>query len=159
VIVRGTVRKRDSHFVVTLFLVNDQEERKPNYPCYLFLPKVVIRDSDGKSIICKRITVNNAEDLEDRITAMLYRNQVEFAVGHGVSVHAEVSSEDPSRATRVETTRIPTSEVPKSDSPSSEDVEENKAFALLEGLVLDMKVLSESDPKRIQKQLGPLVSA
>lgn len=159
VIVRGTVRKRDSHFVVTLFLVNDQEERKPKDPCYLFQPQVVIRDPDGKSIFCKRITVNNAEDLEDRITAMLYRNQVEFAVGHGVSVHAEVSSEDPSRATRVETTLIPTYEVPKSDSPSSEDAEENKAFALLEGLVLDMKVLSESDPKRIQKQLGPLVSA
>ena len=38
---------------------------------------------------------------------MLYRHQVEFAVGHGVGVHAEVSKESPERAVQVRTKVVP----------------------------------------------------
>ena len=158
IIVRGVIRKRDSHYVATLFLVNNQEELKPKDEYHIFQPKLSIQGEQGSAIFCKRATVGDHEDLEERITSMLYRHQVEFAVGHGVSVHA-VASGDPLKAVRIETVVVPSYEVPRTSPPTHEDSEENPAFAQLAGLVLDMKVLAESDVKKVQKSLGPLVKA
>ena len=44
--------------------------------------------------------------------AMLYRHHVEFAVGHGVSVHAEASPEAPDRAVRIKTVVVPPTKFP-----------------------------------------------
>ncbi|MFM7867078.1 MAG: hypothetical protein ACKPHU_22940, partial [Planctomycetaceae bacterium] len=54
---------------------------------------------------------------------------------------------------------IPTWEVPRTAPPTEKNAEENPAFGKLQGLVLDMKVLAESDAKKLMKQLEPLVSA
>ena len=59
---------------------------------------------------------------------MLYRHHVEFAVGHGIGVHADVSP-DPNRAVRVCTTVVPSYEVPRTTPPRPEDAEINPAFA------------------------------
>ena len=114
---------------------------------------------DGQAVFCKRTTLGTNNDLEERLMAMLYRHHVEFAVGHGVSVHAEVAKDSPDRATSIETVIVPTYEVPRTTPPTEEDADENPAFGKLAGLVLDMKVLAEADAKTLPKQLEPLVTA
>ncbi len=58
---------------------------------------------------------------------MLYRHHVEFAVGHGVSVHAEPSDEVPTRAVRITSVIVPTYEVPRTAPPDENDSDENPA--------------------------------
>jgi hypothetical protein len=157
--IQGQIRKRNTHFIVTLFLVNAQEELRPKDEFHIFQPKLKVTGEDDQAIFCKRSTVGTKDDLEERLTAMLYRHHVEFAVGHGISVHAEVAPESSDRATSIETVVVPTYEVPRTAPPTEEDAGENPAFGKLQGLVLDMKVLAESDAKKLTKQLEPLVVA
>ena len=90
-----------------------------------------------------------SDDLERATMEMLYRHQVEFAVGHGVGVHAEVSKESPERAVQVKTKVVPVHEVPTTTPPTVADADRNPAFATLDGLVLDMKELSEASAPAI----------
>ena len=64
---------------------------------------------------------------------LLYRDTVEFGVGHGVGAETDVSADDPRRAVRVGTAVIPSYEVWRTDPPRP-DTE-----PLLSGLVTDMK--------------------
>jgi hypothetical protein len=157
--IRGNIRHRRSYFVVTLFLVNAQEESRPKDEYYVFQPKLTVSGEDGQAVFCKRRIINPNDDLEDRMMAMLYRHHVEFAVGHGVSVHAEPVAGSPDRATRIETVVVPIYEVPRASPPTEKDADQNPAFGKLAGLVLDMKALAESDAKKLTKQLQPLVVA
>lgn len=159
VYVQGLIRRRKNHFIVTLFLVNAQEELRPKDEAHLFQPKIAVSGVDGEAIFCKRTTLGSNDDLEERLMAMLYRHQLEFAVGHGVSVHTEVSPTSSSSATRIETAIVPSYEVPRTAPPTEADTETNPAFGELEGLVLDMKLLAESDVKQLRKQLQPLLTA
>ena len=54
---------------------------------------------------------------ENENLAMIYRRHVEFAVGHGVSVHVDLSKSDPNRAVCVRTKIVPSYEVPKTTPP------------------------------------------
>lgn len=104
VYVKGQVRKRDHGIIITLFLVNGQEEGRPKDEYHLFQPELIVSDPDGGAIFCKRMTrktsakADPGTKLEDDTMAMLYRRHAEFAVGHGVSVHAESSPECPTAA-------------------------------------------------------------
>ena len=104
-------------------------------------------------------TLDPKDDLEERLMAMLYRRYLEFAVGHGVSVHADVAEDSPDRAVRIKTVVVPSYEVPRTTPPSEEDSDENPAFGKLAGLILDMKILADSNSKTLPKQLEPLVTA
>lgn len=157
--IQGQIRKRDSHWVVTLFLINAQEEGRPKDEFHVFQPTLTVEAVDGKAIFCKRMTVGSEDDLEECLMAMLYRHHVEFAVGHGVSVHAEVSKESSELATLIRTEFVPRYEVPRTAPPTEDDAEENPAFGKLKGLVLDMKELGDADAKKLPKMLGPLVTA
>lgn len=159
VLVQGRIRKRDSYWVITLFLVNAQEERKPKDECHIFQPRLIVEAVDGKAGFLRHGQVSPHDDLEERLTAMLYRNLVEFAVGHGVSVKATVADQSPDRALRLETEVIPAYEVPRTAPPTELDAGENPAFAKLAGLALDMKTLAEADTKRVPKLLEPLAQA
>lgn len=159
VLVQGRIRKRDSYWVITLFLVNAQEERKPKDECHIFQPRLIVEAVDGKAGFLRHGQVSPHDDLEERLTAMLYRNLVEFAVGHGVSVKAAVADQSPDRALRLETEVIPAYEVPRTAPPTELDAGENPAFAKLAGLALDMKTLAEADTKRVPKLLEPLAQA
>ena len=67
-------------------------------------PKSSSRAVDGAAIFEKRSQGRDlSDDLERATMEMLYRHQIEFVVGHGVGVHAEVSKESPERATLVRT--------------------------------------------------------
>src|SRR5262249_50548042 len=151
--------KRNTHFIVTLFLVNAQEELRPKDEYHIFQPKLAVSDADGQAIFCKRAGLGSYDDLEDRLMAMLYRRHIEFAVGHGVSVHSELSEDTPDRAVSIETVLIPIHEVPRTTPPTKDDADENPAFGKLAGLVLDMKALADSDVEKLPKQLQPLVTA
>ncbi len=157
--VQGQIRKRNTHYVVTLFFVNGQEERRPKDEYHIFQPKLVASGIDGEAIFCKRTTLGNNNDIEERLMALLYRHHVEFAVGHGIGVHAELSKESSDRATSIETVIVPCHEVPRTTPPTEADDDKNPAFAKLAGLVLDMKLLAEADAKSLPKNLGPLVTA
>ncbi|MEX1028172.1 MAG: helicase, partial [Candidatus Paceibacterota bacterium] len=143
--VQGQVRKRDSYWVVTLFLINAQEEGRPKDEFQVFQPVLRVEAADKSAIFCKRMTVGSNHDLEENLMAMLYRHQVEFAVGHGVSVHAEVSKESSDRAKLIRTEFIPRHEVPRTAPPTENDADQNPAFEKLKGLALDMKALAEAD--------------
>lgn len=157
--VQGQIRDRKTHFIVTLFFINAQEELRPKDEYHVFQPTLEASSPDGRSIFCKRSSISSDADIEERLMAMLYRHQLEFAVGHGVSVHAKVDVNSPDRAFSIGTIIIPQYEVPRTAPPTEKDAEQNPAFAKLEGLVLDMKSLAESDIRRLPAMLDPLVIA
>ena len=78
------------------------------------------------------LTREETETLE-----MLYRHQREFAVGHGISVHATLAGAIGRASRMVETEWVPKFEVPQ-QTPRSEADDENLA-----GLTMDMKALAE----------------
>ena len=165
VVVQGLIRKRKDHWCVTLFLVNDQQEaEKLKDNTWVFQPELIAEGIDGAAIIHKRHTIlelngtDPAVKGENDLLAMVYRRQVEFAVGHGIGVHVDVAP-DPTHAVRVRTKVVPSYEVPKTTPPTTADAEVNPAFAKLEGLVLDMKQLAEANPKQYRSKFKPLVDA
>ena len=84
---------------------------------------------------------------------MLYRHEVEFAVGHGVSAHADVSAHDPTCAYRLTTVVVPTYEVPKTIAPTPADQ------PALADLVVDMQTLAETADGGFGTILTPLITA
>lgn len=157
--VQGQVRDKKTHFIITLFLVNAQEELRPKDEYHIFQPKLKVSGVEGQAVFCKRTMLGTNDDLEERLMAMMYRHHVEFAVGHGISVHAEVDKDATHRAISIETVVVPCHEVPRTAPPTEANADENPAFGKLAGLVLDMKVLAEADAKTLPRQLGPLVTA
>src|SRR5262245_41132912 len=141
VMVQGVVRRQGSEWIATVFLVNGQEEpRLLRDKAWLFQPELVITAPGGAAAFRKRIQLHDPArvDVEDRAMAMIYRKQVEFAVGHGVAVHADLEPGSTDRAVRVSTRTVPVAEVPRVAAPTPEEVPE------LAGLVRDMKVLAET---------------
>ncbi len=145
---QGRMRLTADGWVVTLFLVNLQPERtrrgEPKDEVWLFQPKLRVHGPEGQALFVQRkgakadlskmdpLTREEAETLE-----MLYRHQREFAVGHGISVHATLPEPLAERATQVETEWVPRFEVSQQTPRSAED-DEN-----LSGVVMDMKELAE----------------
>ena len=107
-----------------LFLVNQQPERtrrgEPKDEVWVFQPKMRVRGTEGQPIFVQRKGVTADLSKMDPLTReetetleMLYRHQREFAVGHGISVHATLPEQLAERATAVETEWIPSFEVPQ----------------------------------------------
>ncbi|MFV2067093.1 MAG: DISARM system helicase DrmA, partial [Pirellulales bacterium] len=166
VFIQGVVRKRAGNWIVTLFLVNGQEEPKINKDLtWLFQSQLIVEATDGAAIFCKKVNRHNTAKLDPLTAAensaleMLYRNYVEFAVGHGVSVHAETPEGVSDRAVRISTRVIPVYEVCHTTPPTTADADRNPAFGKLAGVVLDMKELAEADPSKLPAMLQPLVVA
>ena len=148
VLLQGRIRSTTDGWVVTLFMVNQHEERtrrgEPKDEVWVFQPKLRVRGTEHQPIFVQRksakadlskmdpLTRKESETLE-----MLYRHQREFAVGHGISVHATLPAALAERATKVETEWVPMFEVPQ-QTPRSSDDDENLA-----GLTMDMKALAE----------------
>lgn len=148
VFVRGRVMRIGDHRVVDLFLVNDQEQPERNRDeAWLFQAKLAVSGIDREAAFVGRSAAledPGSRDPEERSLELLYRNRVEFAVGHNVAVHAEVSPADPGLAVRVETECAPRFEVARVDAPVLDDVE------------LDMKVLSDLASPELVASLTPL---
>jgi Helicase conserved C-terminal domain len=167
--IKGLIRKRDNHWSVTVFLINDGVDPPPKTPnrdsLWMFQCEMEVEAMDGASIFQKRMSridlpgTDEAFKRENNMLAMLYRRQVEFAVGHGVAVHADVDPADTNRATRISSRAVPSYEVPKTTPPTIEDGGQNPAFNKLAGLVLDMQILSEAKQEQLRSMLEPLVVA
>ena len=161
VILTGRVRKAENGCLVTIFLVNGQMAgEKPRDELYLFQPQLVLTSPLGGAIFNRRMRPTSAGLRQDpvarqelRTMAMLYRHRLEFATGHGVSVHAEPSVASPEQAVRVETRVMPWHDVPAVEPPRPE---ENPRLA---GLILDMKELAELPSASVVRSLAVLPEA
>lgn len=149
VTVSGLVRRYDNAWSVTLFLVNSQAEPKQRKDeAWLFQPEIIVRAPDGAPIFVKRaLNVQQDQEPEARAMEMTYRRQVEFAVGHGVGVRAQKLPGQWARAVEIRTTVIPEYEVEQVEAP------------LMDGVELDMRVLSELSGDGFGSALGPLCDA
>ena len=154
VIVRGEVRHVSDHLVVTVFLVNDQEELQTRKDeAWLFQASLTAIDPDGRPVFRQPLLLDEAGSAsqEERALDMAFRDEAEVAIGHGTGVHVDPDPDDPRRAFSVRTTPLPTAEVPRSDPPTASD------FAGLAAVELDMAVLARSSDEELARLLRPLV--
>ena len=170
IILRGVANEVAGLLVVSLFLVNGQDEPKERRDeAWLFQPALVVEAADGTAVFRGRPRASDLGDSlpqdEDRAIAMLYRDRVEFAVGHGVSSDVEVDASDPRRATRITTAVVPRHEVgeQRARTPPRVPVEgrplDPEEDPRLQGLVLDMKELADMPCERFKECLMPVVEA
>ncbi len=147
VIVQGKMRLTPRGWVISAFLVNTHPEQdKKKDEAWVFQPKMSVLDGavPPRPIFVRRhdwrhdlsrmdpIAREETETLE-----MLYRDRLEFAVGHGVSIHTTLPEAEATQAQMIETEFIPRSEVEQQTARTPAD-DPN-----LVGVVLDMKELAE----------------
>jgi len=164
VIVRGVVREADGDGtkLVSLFLVNEQvvepdEQLKDRK--WVFQPEIAVEATDRESAVFERrdraVALDEAdlESEERALLSMTYRKHAEFAVGHGVAVHATPAG-DPwvddvgwERALSVRTTVLPWYDVPVTEAPADDELAEE--FPGFEGFELDMGKLAEAPAREL----------
>lgn len=154
VTIQGLIRNIDGSWVITLFLVNGQkEQQKRRDESWLFQAGFSVAAPGDASVFLRpnQAPGSWAGDDEAAALEMLYRNEVEFAAGHGIAVHATVDSEDPTRARRIATTAIPVHEVPQTQAPAPADV------PAMANAIFDMAELAKAPDLRVA--LDPLANA
>jgi hypothetical protein len=147
---------------VTLFLVNGQATPKDNKDeAWLFQPELAVAGAGSDTEQPVFLGRHSVLSSPDRVTEvdeiaeldMTYRNTVEFAVGHGTGVHADVATGDRSRAIRVRTAVVPGYEVPRTEPPTQDE------FPRLADATLDMAALAGTADQDLPGALLPLVEA
>ncbi|WP_371061537.1 DISARM system helicase DrmA [Rhodosalinus sp. 5P4] len=149
---QGTVRGKNANGdrLVTLFLVNGQEEPEENRDsAWLFQPEVIATAHEAaqdNAIFRRRLAVpTDGDDPERDALEMVYRRQVEFAVGHGVAVHADTRAGDSERATLVRTEVMPQYEVPVTETPGLRPEDRSAMQEMIADGHLDMEVLADME--------------
>ncbi|MGB0383198.1 MAG: DISARM system helicase DrmA [Ardenticatenaceae bacterium] len=158
VYLQGRMRRHESGWSVTLFLVNGQAEPKDEKDsAWLFQPEIIVealdRTGQKAALLSKRALSKGTLSPEELTMAMLYRHEVEFAVGHGVAVQADSSPDEPNHAISLRTMVVPTVDVPQTTAPSAEEI------PLLADLTIDMKVLLDLRDDAFAAHLAPLSNA
>lgn len=147
VVVQGSVSAplENGDRLVTLFLVNTQTMPEQNQDqAWIFQPELVVRDMEGRAVFRRRPILRADEfDEEREALEMIYRDRVEFAVGHGISVHASVSEEDRERATEVRTAVLPEYEIQVTETPGLEPEDRPAMRRMIKDGLLDMERLAE----------------
>jgi len=148
VVVRGKIRKRDSHWSVTLFLCNEQEEERPKDTTWLFQAELKAKgDLIRQTAPAALSSLDPAARGEDRINEMLYRRQLGFAMGHGVSVDWTLAEGRWDRAMEARTSASPRETVRGVEPGAVKD------------LVIDMQVLASASDGDLPGLLRPLVES
>ena len=146
---QGTIRKKSAagHRLITLFLVNAQEEPEENKDsAWIFQPEIIVRAAGGSgdAIFLRRASFEiDNDDAELESLEMIYRRQIEFAVGHGVAVHATTATGDPEHAVEIRTTVLPTYEVPVTETPGLRVEDRSAMKHMVELGHLDMEDLAK----------------
>lgn len=146
---QGTIRQKSTagHRLITLFLVNAQSEPEENKDsAWVFQPEIVVRAAggSGEAIFQRRAPFEiDHDDPERESLEMIYRRQVEFAVGHGVAVHATTAPGDPERAVEIRTTVIPSYEIPVTETPGLRPEDRPAMKRMVELGHLDMEELAK----------------
>ncbi len=147
VVVQGSVSAplENGDRLVTLFLVNTQTMPEQNQDqAWIFQPELIVRDKEGQAVFRRRPILRADEfDEEREALEMIYRDRVEFAVGHGVSVHATVSKEDRERATEVGTTILPEYEIQVTETPGLDPEDRPAMRRMIADGLLDMERLAD----------------
>ena len=152
--VQGSVRAKNTNGdrLVTVFLVNAQEEPDTNRDtAWVFQPELFVRavaDASKRAIFRRRPVLDaDGMDPEREALEMIYRNRVEFAVGHGVAVHAD-TADDVTLATEVRTTVMPQYEVQVTETPGLDPSDRPAMRQMVSSGLLDMQRLAtlEIDP-------------
>ncbi|NHZ91045.1 helicase [Massilia sp. CCM 8733] len=146
--VQGSIRAKNANGdrLVTLFLVNAQEEPDTNRDmAWVFQPELIVRSEKNaaKRTIFRRRPVLDSDGLDPEREAleMIYRNRVEFAVGHGVAIHAEIA-DDVTLATEVRTTVMPQYEVQVTETPGLDPSDRPAMREMVSSGLLDMQRLA-----------------
>jgi anti-sigma regulatory factor (Ser/Thr protein kinase) len=149
VLMQGTVRPplASGDRLVTLFLLNDQPEPAENQDeAWLFQPEIILRDPEGRAVFRRRpVLGNEGHDPERESLEMIYRDRVEFAVGHSVSVRAEPSSTDPKHAVEIRTSVMPEYEVAVTETPGLDEKDRPAMRRMVDDGFLDMENLAGMD--------------
>ena len=160
---QGTIRTNaNGERLVTLFLVNGQFEPDTNKDtAWLFQPQISIRSSndDATPAVFRRRPSHDVvvDDKERDHLALIYRRRVEFAVGHGVAVHAESSQDDPTHAIEIRTEVIPSYEVPITETPGLDPEDRPAMREMVERGWLDMVNLAEMAEAELEQALSTLI--
>jgi Helicase conserved C-terminal domain len=161
--IQGAVRTNaKGERLVTLFLVNDQREPETNRDsAWLFQPEVSVKgagEAAGTPVFLRRPSNETVvDDAERDHLGLIYRRLVEFAVGHGVAVHAETPDDDPTRAVEVRTEVIPGFEVPVTETPGLDPDDRPAMKKMVERGWLDMLSLADLDTGELEEALKTLV--
>jgi len=163
VYVKGQIRQQGNDWIVSLFLINAQHElEKQPDRSWLFQPELTVQSAQSQQsdIFIKRPQSRRSNHKLDAVfydeeqdMQMLYRKQIEFAVGHGVGIHATILRADPCRAIALSTRIVPVYEVPKTTPPTAQEI------PALSGLVLNMQQLAESSDLPAQLEALPTAYA
>ena len=148
VIVQGNIREKNEtgSRLVTVFLVNAQTEPFENKDTsWIFQPSIKVKSvREGLAIFRRRIfSRSQIEDMELQGLDMIYRKNVEFCVGHGVSVHASLKEGTSTEAFCVETEVMPEYEVPITETPGREPEDRSVLREINDKGFLDMLELSK----------------
>lgn len=137
--------------LVTLFLVNHQVQPDKNQDeAWVFQPEIIVRDVEGRAVFRRRPVLNaDGSDAERESLEMIYRNHVEFAVGHGVSVHATTDENDPARAVEVRTKILPDYEVPVTETPGLDEDDRPQMRRMVQEELLDMRKLATMEREEL----------
>lgn len=160
---QGAIRAKNANGdrLVTVFLVNTQTEPDENRDAaWVFQPELIVREAgEAGSIFKRRSALATKDDDEERkALEMIYRKEVEFAVGHGVSVHAKTATGEPERAYEIRTVTIPQFEVPVTETPGLRQEDRPAMKAMLAKGHLDMEVLASMERSELIAALSVLTS-
>lgn len=161
--IQGAVRTNaKGECLVTLFLVNGQLEPDTNRDsAWLFQPELIVTGSGDRAgtPVFRRRPTNDVivDDAERDHLGLIYRRRVEFAVGHGVSVHAESAPNDPTHAVEVRTEVIPRYEVPVTETPGLDAHDRPAMRKMVEQGWLDMLSLADLDRAELEEAVKTLV--
>ena len=146
VLVQGIVRPKlpKGDRLVTLFLLNHQPKPDENQDAaWVFQPEVIVRGTDHRAVFRRRPVLDaDGQDPEREALEMVYRKRVEFAVGHGTSVHAETAAGDPEKAVELRTVVLPQSEVQVTETPGLDPLDRSAMRRLVADGFLDMGKLA-----------------
>ena len=160
--IQGSIRAKNANGdrLVTLFLINTQEEPDTNRDtAWLFQPELIVRaeaEASTRAIFRRRPVLDaDGMDAERESLEMIYRNRVEFAVWHGVAVHAE-TADDVTLATEVRTTVLPQYEVQVTETPGLDAADRPAMKQMVESGLLDMHRLATLDVTELVDALNVL---
>jgi hypothetical protein len=132
--------------VLSLFLVNDRTVLEQDRDlAYAFQVRMELRYERGFECRPNR-RGEDGNDEDQRVLALMFRDHMEWAVGHNTSVERPVRDAN-GKITRLRTTQIPTYEVPRVDHTAMKDA------------TMGMAALAKLNPAALRNALTPLVEA
>ncbi|KRE47421.1 helicase [Paenibacillus sp. Soil522] len=162
VVIQGMISKplESGDRLVTIFLINNQISPAQNQDqAWLFQPELLVRDSQNQAIFRRRPILQNEDFDEERESLeMVYRHNVEFAVGHGISVNATTADGDSEQAIKISTKVIPDYAVPMTETPGLEAEDRSAMREMVDSGYLDMDRLAELDSKELESALNILTN-